>query len=69
MTINSNLKREAVVGISEDNTHDVHVINHYVKLVNEVIEKNKQFKRRIVFSDGCSSQYKSKGPFADLANT
>ena len=65
---NSNLKREAVVVINEDNTHDFHAVNHYVKLVNEVIEKDKQFKQRIVFSDGCSSQYKCKGPFADFGS-
>ncbi|VDI09049.1 Hypothetical predicted protein [Mytilus galloprovincialis] len=61
----THLKRESIVVISEDNNHDFHAVNHYMNIVNTEIKED--FKRRIIFSDGCSSQYKSKGPFSDLA--
>ncbi|WAR04477.1 LOW QUALITY PROTEIN: hypothetical protein MAR_019846, partial [Mya arenaria] len=37
------------------------VTMHPKKIIEEL-------KKRIIFSDGCSAQYKSKGPFADFAN-
>lgn len=55
---NTHLKRESRVVISGDNNHDFHAMNHYMNIVNTEIKED--FKRRIMFNDGCSSQYKSK---------
>lgn len=60
--------RNTSIVISEDNNHDYHAVNHFQCVVNNHLEKFVQPERRIIFSDGCSSQYKSKGPFADIAN-
>ncbi|XP_060573349.1 LOW QUALITY PROTEIN: uncharacterized protein LOC132731228 [Ruditapes philippinarum] len=63
------LVRNSSIIISEDNCHDYHAVNHFAHIVNSHIEKIiEKPKRRIIFSDGCSAQYKSKGPFADIAN-
>ncbi|WAR23449.1 LOW QUALITY PROTEIN: hypothetical protein MAR_037118 [Mya arenaria] len=62
------LVRHSSIIISEDNCHDFHAVNHFEHVVNSHLRKFIEPKRRIIFSDGCSSQYKSKGPFADIAN-
>ena len=61
--------RESSVVISEDNRHDFHAVHHFQDLVNNHIfqQVTQKPRRLIVYSHGCSSQYKSKGPFADLA--
>ena len=61
--------RESSIIISEDNTHDFHAVNHYQEVVNQhLMAKIKDpIERRVIFSDGCAAQYKSKGPFADIA--
>lgn len=61
------LKRVTTIIIYEDNTHDHHAVHHFSNLVNDEIKHDSFMKRRVIFSDGCSSQYKSRGPFADLA--
>ena len=63
------LVRESCVIISEDSKHDYHAVHHYQDLAKNHISEQTQLppSRFLVWSDGCSSQYKSKGPFADLA--
>ncbi|MES9901739.1 MAG: hypothetical protein ABW168_03535 [Sedimenticola sp.] len=67
-SIGLQVKHSAVV-ISEDNTHDYHAVEHFQKVVNDKIETelHKKPTTKVIFSDGCSSQYKSKGPFADMS--
>lgn len=66
---NSSLVKESNIVISEDNNHDYHAVAHFENLVDLHIADrlNKKPQHKIVFSDGCSAQYKSKGPFADLS--
>ncbi|XP_056020048.1 uncharacterized protein LOC125678236 isoform X3 [Ostrea edulis] len=64
-----NTVREASIIISEDNNHDYHAVNHYKNIVDKHLEDQvaENIEMKVEYSDGCSSQYKSKGPFADLA--
>ena len=61
--------RHSVVVFSDDNLHDYHAVEHYSNMVLTHLQS--QISNRIlvnvIFSDGCSSQYKSAGPFADLS--
>ena len=60
--------RDSCVVISNDLVHDYHAVHHYQKIVENHVKGNiEKIDRRVIFSDGCSAQYKSKGPFADLA--
>jgi len=57
-----------MVFLSDDNTHDYHAVDHFFKKsVEHLKEKGISFSKLIVFSDGCASQYKGKGSFADLS--
>jgi hypothetical protein len=68
---NNILVRDSSIVISDDINHDYHAVEHYKNIVDGHIEGRigKTPERRVVFSDGCSAQYKSKGPFADLSLT
>lgn len=63
------LMRESCIVISEDCKHDFHAVHHFENIVKEHLteEMGQPPNRYIIFSDGCSAQYKSKGPFADLS--
>lgn len=65
------LIRHSSIVISEDNEHDHHAVHHFETLVDKEIENTLGLKpnKKIVFSDGCSAQYKSKNTFADLAHS
>ena len=67
----SGLVRDSCIIISEDCEHDYHAVNHFTKLVDERLEQVSKCKpeKKVVFSDRCSAQYKSKGPFADVSLT
>lgn len=60
--------RESSVVICEDTNHDYHAVKHFQAVVDQHIATRltKSCVRKVIFSDGCSAQYKSKGPFADL---
>ena len=60
---------ESLVFISNDLKHDHHAVHHFNKMTMNHLQKERGLKVRklIQWSDGCASQYKSKGPFADLA--
>ena len=66
---NDLLVRNSLIFLSDDLTHDYHAVEHFQEIA---ISKIKSFTtadvtRFIVFSDGCPSQYKGKGTFADLS--
>ncbi|XP_052084922.1 uncharacterized protein LOC127722119 [Mytilus californianus] len=63
------LVRDSAIIISEDCIHDYHAVRHFTAIVDRHIEgkTGNVPTRKVIFSDGCSSQYKSKGPFADLS--
>lgn len=60
--------RDSVVFISDELKHDAAAVGTFI---NQLLEHKKlqmpMMKRLIVWSDGCSAQYKSKQPFANLA--
>lgn len=57
----SGLVRNSSVVISEDNDHDHYAVQHFQKIVDLELEKKLgaiQPNRKVIFNDGCSSQYK-----------
>jgi hypothetical protein len=64
----SHIAQEALVIISEDLVHDYHAVHHFMQLAVEYLKDHRglQLKHTVQFTDGCSAQYKSKGPFADI---
>lgn len=62
------LTRESLIFLSDDLGHDFHAVNYYLeKSLEHFKSKEMNFSKVIIFSDGCSAQYKGKGPFADLS--
>ena len=62
------LVRDSLVFLSNDNKHDYHAVDHFfMKSVEYLEDVGISFTKLIVFSDGCSAQYKGKGSFADLS--
>ncbi|XP_041455380.1 uncharacterized protein LOC121408110 [Lytechinus variegatus] len=59
--------RESVVFLSDDLGHDHHAVNHFLKCTEDYLSANHTINREIIFSDGCTSQYKGRGSFADLS--
>ncbi|WAR17806.1 VRTN-like protein, partial [Mya arenaria] len=58
--------RETSIIISEDNNHDYHAVNHFQQLVDQHLAT--QLGKTPRKKNSVHSQYKSKGPFADLAH-
>lgn len=60
---------ESIIIISDDTTHDAHAVHAFTKAANEHLEQSRglNIRKEIQMSDGCSSQYKSKTPFADIS--
>ena len=60
---------ESLVFISDDLKHDSHLVHHFVSISNTYLQNERHLKidREIHVSDGASSQYKSKIPFADVS--
>ena len=64
------LVRESHVFISDDIKHDHHAVNLFLqKSVEDIKTHLPEIHRIVIFTDGCSSQYKSKGPLADLSRS
>ena len=61
------LLREALVFLSDDVGHDYHAVNHFVKVAEKYLSTKMVVNQEIMFSDGCVSQYKGRGTFADLS--
>ena len=62
--------RDSTLFLSDDIKHDYHMVNHILKKADQHLKSRmgeKSVKQKIIFSDGCASQYKSKGPFADVS--
>ena len=60
--------RNSLVFLSDDNNHDYQAVDHFFKNSVEYLEgEGIAFSKLVVFSDGCTSQYKGKGSFADLS--
>jgi hypothetical protein len=61
---------ESLIFISDDRLHDHHAVraftNEAIRHLQEV--RHLQLGHIIQFTDGCSAQYKSKGPFLDISN-
>ena len=62
---NGNVVRHCIDMVTNDNTHDFHAVNHFLQRARELLPPN--LTREIQFTDGCRSQYKSRGPFCDLS--
>jgi hypothetical protein len=61
--------RHAMIVISDDLTHDFHAVKTFMSRATAALQEvvGTDIEKRIVFSDGCSAQYKSCGPLADLS--
>lgn len=62
---------ESIVFISSDKKHDHHAVHHFLTQANNHLQETRRLKidKQIQFSDGCASQYKSKGPFSDISHS
>ena len=67
-TTTKELKRESHVFISDDTVHDFHAVNYFFDKSIADLSKRIQLSKVIIYSDGCGSQYKSRGPLVDLSS-
>lgn len=60
---------ESCVMISDDLNHDYNLVNRFQEIVADHLLSTRRIRLRkfIRFSDGCSSQYKRKGPISDVS--
>ena len=63
------LVRHTLMYLSDDICHDYHAVQHFTSLAIDFAKELVPLRRVILFSDGCASQYKGKGTFADLFHT
>ena len=61
------LFRDSQIYLSDDITHDYHAVEHFLTLASDHLARQIKVEREIIWSDGCQSQYKGKGTFADLS--
>lgn len=62
------LQRRSLVFLSDDTQHDYHAVQHFLDIaVEHLLQKLGKPPCFLLFSDGCPSQYKGKGSFADLS--
>ncbi|XP_038055189.1 uncharacterized protein LOC119727393 [Patiria miniata] len=59
----------SLIFISDDRKHDHNAVHQFYTESVKFLSKSIQISKVIRFSDGCGSQYKSKGPFQDVANS
>ena len=65
---NVSTMEESLVFITPDKKHDYHAVHHFTSLaVKHLASKLGPLQQILRFSDGASCQYKSKGPFLDVA--
>lgn len=66
----SQIKRDSVVIVSNDLKHDASAVNNFVRILGTHISIHYPAVKTLKFwSDGCASQYKSKGPLRNIANS
>ena len=60
---------ESLIMVSNDLNHDYHLVNRFQQEVcrHLTTTRNVKISKMYRYSDGCSSQYKSKGPFSDVS--
>ena len=63
------LVRHTLMYLSDDICHDYHAVQQFTSLAIDFARELVPLRRVILFSDGCASQYKGKGTFADLCLT
>ncbi|XP_069117201.1 uncharacterized protein [Argopecten irradians] len=62
--------KEDLVFLSDDITHDAHAVSRFEEEAIEYLtKKGVSCKKLVEFTDGCSSQYKSKMPFEYICTT
>ena len=59
----------SVVFLSDDLTHDHHAVHTFSSKAINIVKETQPITKIIRFSDGCSTQYKSKGPFVDISHS
>lgn len=59
--------QESLVFISPDKRHDYHAVHEFMGKAINHLQQKMEIRQIIRFSDGCGAQYKSKGPFLDVA--
>ncbi|KAK7093018.1 hypothetical protein V1264_008679 [Littorina saxatilis] len=61
---------ESLAFVSNDTVHDFNAVHHFTKMAVEHLTGTRGLclQRIITWTDGCASQYKSKGPFADISH-
>ncbi|XP_070203171.1 uncharacterized protein [Littorina saxatilis] len=61
---------ESLVFISDDKQHDHHAVHHFTTAAVEHLKSARSLDvdHIVQWTDGCGSQYKSKGPFADISH-
>ncbi|XP_038055143.1 uncharacterized protein LOC119727354 [Patiria miniata] len=65
---NGTLVRDSMIFLSDDIRHDYHAVEHYLNMASQHLASNmQQVDKEVLWSDGCQSQYKGKGTFADLS--
>ena len=65
----SHVVQEALVFLSDDLNHDASAVHHFESKSIEYLREKRDLKldHIVEFTDGCSSQFKSKVPFADIS--
>ena len=60
---------ESLIFVSVDQQHDHHAVHKCFALALNHLQEERRLNPTLVlqWTDGCASQYKSKGPFADIA--
>lgn len=60
---------DVLVFLSDDTTHDHHAVQTFMQETVRFLKEDRevQFQSIYEFTDGCSSQYKSRGPLADIS--
>ena len=66
---NDAVVQESVVFISPGLVHDAMAVAQYLKKMTEHVQGHVKFVHKVQFTDGCSSQFKSKLPFQHLSET
>ena len=61
------LVRHVLMFISDDIKHDYHAVHAFTKRAIAYVKEKILLKKVMLFSDGCSGQYKCYGAFADLS--
>ncbi|XP_022107540.1 uncharacterized protein LOC110988399 [Acanthaster planci] len=61
------LVRDSLIFLTDDIVHDYHTIQLFLKLASHHLSKQIKTTREVIWFEGCQSQYKGRGTFADLS--